>query len=134
MGYLHPNLVRSPLIREIAASTKGEIFGELTALERPADGEFVASGWAILPARHRLADSVLLAYEDAAGEWIIFARADVALSSPEIAQRLQDDAYLNCGWSKRWKVANLPAGVQRVGAWAFDADEARAYPIGVVSK
>ena len=79
LGYLHPSSVRSPLIREIAASTQGEIFGELTALGRPAAGELIASGWAILPARHRPADSVLLAYENAEGEWIIFARASGAI-------------------------------------------------------
>ncbi|MGZ4985702.1 MAG: hypothetical protein ACXV8A_06390, partial [Chthoniobacterales bacterium] len=130
LGYLHPPLVRSRSMAEIAASPRGQLMGQLTNFARKDDGDYAAGGWAILPEVHRVADSVLLAYEDKNGEWILFARVDVGSAMPAVSQKLDDEAYQHSGWLTSWNPEALPAETRRISAWAFDADACRAYPIG----
>ena len=129
-GHLHPRLVRSNHIREIASASDEEAMGEFNQLARTSTGELAASGWAILLEGHRTSDSVLLTYDNAKGEPIIFARADVMHPRADISERLHDKAYYHCGWMKSWKPDALPSGAGRIRAWAFDAEECRAFSIG----
>ena len=130
LGYLHPARLRSRKIAPIARPPSEETRGRLTSLIRETDGRLLASGWSVLPEQHRVGDSVLLAYENAGGEWIIFSRADVDLGVPEVSRVLQDDAYLNCGWSKSWRPGEIPEGTRRIGAWTFNVERCEAFPIG----
>jgi hypothetical protein len=130
IGYLHPPLVRTPYLREIiAASSEGEA-GEFSKFVRTSSGHLAASGWAILPSGHRVADSVLLAYDNAEGEPIVFARADVIQERSDVSEKLHDNEYYRSGWMKSWKPEELPKDTRRITAWAFDADQCRAYAIG----
>jgi hypothetical protein len=133
LGYLRPPLVRSNRVREIAFQSDAETMGEFEALGRRAGAAFAASGWAILPESHRTADGVLLTYDDAQGEPIIFALAEVGLKRPEVSQKLNDKEYLRCGWTKSWKAERIPVGAQVIRAWTFDAENCRAFPIGAAS-
>jgi hypothetical protein len=133
LGYLRPPLVRSNRVREIAFRTDGETMGEFKELGKRAGGTFAASGWAILPESHRTADGVLLTYDDAQGEPIIFALAEVGLKRPEVSQRLNDREYLRCGWTKSWKAERIPVGAEVIRAWTFDAENCRAFQIGAAS-
>ena len=130
IGYLHPHLVRSPGVREIIGHSSEGGAGEFNKFVRTSDGMLVAAGWAILPSSHRTADSVLLSYDNAKGEPIVFSRVDVRDARPEVSERLQDNEYQTCGWLKSWKPEQLPSGTRRISAWAFDAEECRAYLIG----
>ena len=130
MGYLRPALVRSNRIRGIASQTTGEQMGALNELHLGPGTEVAASGWAILPSSHRVADGVLLTYDDAQGEPVIFALAEVVSERAEVSEHLQDTAYLRCGWRKTWEPTRIPAGSQWIRAWAFDAEHGRAYHIG----
>ncbi len=130
LGYLHPRLVRSNHVREIASDSDKEAIGEFNQLVRTPTGELAASGWAILLEGHRTADSVLLTYDNTEGEPIIFARVDVMYPRAEVSERLHDTAYDHCGWMKSWKQEALPPSARRVRAWAFDADKCRAFSIG----
>ena len=132
LGYLRPPLVRSNRIREIAFPTDAETMGEFEELGKRG-GEFAASGWAILPENHRTADGVLLTYDDAQGEPIIFALAEVGYKRPEVSQRLNDEAYLRSGWMKSWKADQIPGRARVVRAWTFDAENCRAFQIGAAS-
>lgn len=132
LGYLRPPLVRSNRIREIAFRTNAETLGEFEELGKRG-GEFVVSGWAILPEKHRTADGVLLTYDDAEGEPIIFALAEVGYKRPEVSQRLNDEAYLRSGWTKSWKTGQIPGSARVVRAWTFDAENCRAFQIGATS-
>lgn len=132
LGYLRPHLVRSNRIREIAFRSDAGTMGEFNEL-RKRPGEFVASGWAILPESHRVADGVLLTYDDAQGDPIIFALAEVGSNRAEVSQRLNDKAYLRCGWMKSWKAGQIPASSRLIRAWAFDAENCRAFQIGAGS-
>jgi hypothetical protein len=130
LGYLHPHLVRSNRVREIAADSDEAAMGGFNQLVRTSTGELTASGWAILLEGHRTADSVLLAYDNAEGEPIIFARVDTMYSRADVSAQLRDAAYDRCGWMKSWKPEVLPLNARRISAWAFDAEKCRAFPIG----
>jgi hypothetical protein len=133
LGYLHPRLVRSSHLREIASESDHEAMGRFDQFVRTPAGDLAASGWAILLEGQRTADSVLLTYEDAEGEPIIFARVDVTHPRADISERLHDKAYHRCGWIKSWRPEEIPAGTRRISAWAFDAEKCRAFPIGSAS-
>jgi hypothetical protein len=130
LGYLRPRLLRSKGIREIAFRPRTEKLGELEELGKTATGVFEASGWAILPDSHRVADGVLLTYDDAQGEPTIFALAEVRHQRDEVSRQLNDQAYVRCGWTKAWKEGQIPADAKWIRAWAFDAENGGAFPIG----
>jgi hypothetical protein len=130
LGYMHPPLVRSSHVRELAADTNGETMGEISQFTQTADGELTIGGWGILPGGHRIADSVLLTADDANGEPIIFARVDVRVSRPDISERLHDDAYFHSGWLTSCKPETIPRGARLIRAWTFDADAGHAFLIG----
>ncbi|MEY2489508.1 MAG: hypothetical protein QOC70_1450 [Verrucomicrobiota bacterium] len=130
LGYLHPHLVRSNRVREIASDSDEAAMGGFNQLVRTPTGELTASGWAILLEGHRPADSVLLTYDNAEGEPIIFARVDVMQSRADVSAQLHDTTYERSGWMKSWKPEALPANARRISAWAFDAETCRAFPIG----
>jgi hypothetical protein len=130
LGYLRPRLVRSNHVREIASDSDEDAIGEFNQLARTPTGEMAASGWAILLEGHRTADSVLLTYDNAEGDPIIFARVDVMYPRADVSERLHDMAYHHCGWTKSWRPESLPPGAHRISAWAFDAEECRAFSLG----
>ena len=130
LGYLHPRLVRSNRVREIASDSDGERMGEINQFGRTPTGELGVSGWAILPGKHRVADSVLLTYDSPEGEAIIFARVNVMYPRSDVSKRLDDEAYHGCGWMKSWKPEAIPSSAQRISAWAFDAEDCRAFSLG----
>jgi hypothetical protein len=130
LGYLRPRLVRSNRVREIAADSGEGAMGEFNPLVRAPSGELTASGWAILLEGHRTADSVLLTYDNSDGEPIIFARVDVMYPRVDVSARLRDEAYYHSGWTKSWKPEALPPSARRISAWAFDAEECRAFSLG----
>jgi hypothetical protein len=131
MGCFRPALVRSKHIREIAYTSDPGVMGELEEIGQTG-GEFTVSGWAILPESHRIADSVLLTYDDDQGDPIIFALAEVGRKR-EANKRPYDNAYPRCGWTKSWTADKIPASSQRIRAWTFDAENCRAFLIGTVS-
>jgi len=134
LGYLRPPLLRSNRIRDIAFRTaETETMGEINEFEGTSGSDFTASGWAILSQSHRTADGVIFTYDDAEGEPIIFALADVTSKRLEVSRKLNDKAYLYCGWTKAWKAKQIPESSRLIRAWAFDAETCRAFPIGSVS-
>lgn len=133
LGYFHPRLVRSNRVREIASDADGEMMGEINQFSRTPTGELRVSGWAILARKHRIADSVLLAYDSPEGEPLIFARVDVKYPRSDVSERLDDKAYHGCGWMKSWKPEAIPSSAGRISAWAFDAEDGWAFQIGAAS-
>jgi hypothetical protein len=133
LGYLRPALVRSRHIREIASISDPGTMGVFEEIHGNFDGEFSGSGWAILPGGHRVADGVLLTYDDDQGEPVIFALVEVGYQRPDVSQRLNDKAYLRCGWKKSWKAGQIPAASLWIRAWTFDAENCRAFEIGAAS-
>jgi hypothetical protein len=132
LGYLRPARLTSPHLREIAQPPGGMTMGEVQRVAKGTDSRIGLSGWAILPLKERIADSVILAYDKGDDDPIIFARTNVRLPQDDVAAKLGDSAYRNSGWEIVWKQSDLPSDAKRVSAWAFDAESCRAYEIGSV--
>jgi len=131
LRYLRPRLVRSNFIREIAgrSPTGPAAFGQIETAGNTANGRFGMAGWAVLPEKRRPADAVLLTYDDPRGEGIIFDLAIVEIPRPDIATTFRRSSYRLSGWTKTFNPKLLPEKARLLKAWAFDADEGRAYPI-----
>jgi len=132
IGYFRPRFVRSSALREIVGITPRDPrqFGEFHRVWKPAAGEVAVAGWAVLPDEKRRADAVVLTYDDPQGEPIMFAvamvhtpRTDLAIFSSRLA------FLLRSGWVKTFDESRLPPGDHVIRAWAFNADNCRAYPI-----
>lgn len=133
LGYMRPRPFRSNRIADIARSAPGELAGAVQQLYLTADGNLIVAGWAILPWKGRVADSVLLASQDELGDPLIFARVDVKKPRDDVAKGLGDDSYRDCGWIKSLPREEIPPGTRRVSAWALDAEEGHAFFIGSAS-
>lgn len=87
------------------------------------------AGWAVLRAKRRPADLVLLTYDDANGEPTIFALAPVGAERPDIAAELQSPDYRFSGWNHTFRIHPSMSGEFNIRAWAFDAELRAAYPL-----
>jgi hypothetical protein len=130
LGYLRPRPLRSNRIGEIARSAPGQLAGALQQLDRTSGGDLIVAGWAILPWKNRVADSVLLTSQDELGDPLIFARVDVKRRRDDVVERLGDDSYRDCGWIKSLPREEIPPGTRRINAWALDAEDGHAFLIG----
>ena len=132
LGYVRPARLTSPHVREISGPSEVMKVGEVQRIGKGNDGAMGMSGWAILPLKRRIADSVILAYDKGDGDPIIFARANVRLPRDQVAAKLGDSVYRYSGWEVVWKRSDVPGDAKQVSAWAFDAESCRAYEIGSV--
>ena len=86
-----------------------------------------ASGWALLKAKGRPADCVLVSYELPGGEPILVALSDSVELRWEIARRLpRPNDNLWAGWSATFPRSAIPPNA-KLAFWAVDADEPRLY-------
>jgi hypothetical protein len=92
------------------------------------DGQLVrASGWAVLNAKGRPADSVAVAYQTAPDqEWILCAISDSFEMRPEIVKRFNSMDQVWSGWSATFQRSAFPPNA-KLSFWALDADEPRLY-------
>jgi hypothetical protein len=120
MGYLRPPLIRGGLVRDIAAVDRVCSSG-VGSFERLSTqgGAYVAEGYARLPHNGRPADAVVLAYgTNDDDDQRAFALAEVD------AEGLRNDPH----WRKTFPASALPASPRvEITAWAFDAEEGKAY-------
>jgi hypothetical protein len=132
LGYLRPRALESPSIRDIAptiAPANSNAFGEVEEAATLGAGRARMAGWAVLRAKRRPADLVLLTYDDPNGEPIIFALAPVAVERPDVASELQNTLYRFSGWDHTFRIHPSMSGEFNIRAWAFDAEERAAYPL-----
>jgi hypothetical protein len=133
MGYLHPPLIRSRNILDIADPNPAPPpHGKFGAVERagdsgPENASFV--GWAILPQYHHAADAVVLTYQNPNDQPIIFRLARMGLERPDITVAYGDSSYQFAGWVATFPMSLLPAEAKpaRIAAWAIDSETGRAY-------
>ncbi len=130
IGYWRPPLIRSNLIGDIANGAGEKASGEFQFNEGEA-GWINARGWAFLPKERRPADAVLITYVNAAsrGKPLICAITSVG-SSYEVAKlrAVWDASALPSTWKARFPRTRLSEGQHcYLEAWAFSADENRAY-------
>jgi uncharacterized membrane protein len=123
LGCLRPPLIADAHLNLVLAESA--VRGRLESTLRSSTGRIRVVGWALPPRGRALVDAVLLTYDDARGEPILFAVARVGAKRADLAAATGDTNYLWSGW-----IADLPAAPQgaTVRAWVLDADT------GVVSK
>jgi hypothetical protein len=85
-----------------------------------------ASGWALLKAKGRPADCVLVSYELPGGEPTLFAISDSIEMRWDIARRSWPNDNLWAGWTVTFQQAAVPPNA-KLAFWAVDADEPRLY-------
>lgn len=115
LGYLRPPLVRGARVRDVAAGggVCSDGYGSFERLSERG-GEYVAEGYARLPRGGETADAVVLAYGTGEDDQTVFALAEVGADGPH--------------WRKTFPTEALPASPPlEVTAWAFDAEEGKAY-------
>jgi hypothetical protein len=126
---LRPPLLRSNRLeaipREVADGVRASGACE-TVTEN--DGQIVrASGWAVLNAKGRPADSVAVAYQTAPDQdWILCAISDSFEIRPEIVKRFNSMDQVWSGWSATFPRSAFPPNA-KLSFWALDADEPRLY-------
>jgi hypothetical protein len=126
---LRPPLVRSnrlnTLPHEIADGERASGSCEaVTELEPELDR---ASGWAILNAKGRPADCVVVAYQNPPDqEWIVFAISDSFAMRADTMKKYRDVDYLWAGWTATFPRRLIPPGA-KLSFWALDADAPKLY-------
>ena len=129
LGFLRPSPLQSNRIANIARSAPDQLTGGFQ-MKRTSDGNVNMVGWAVLPWKNRVADSVLITSEDERGDPLIFARVDVMGSRDDVALKMREQSYRNCGWIKSLPPEEIPPGTWQMHAWALDAEDGHAFLIG----
>lgn len=119
---LRPPLVRTNRLKEMPHQGVDGNEGSGSCETLVEEGEFYrASGWALLNAKRRQADCVVIAYELPGAEPILFAISDAIVMRWEIARRFPRHDYLWAGWSAEFPKSAVPPGA-KLSFWAVDAD------------
>ncbi len=129
-GYLHPSLIADPRLERIAAKNHGKPAGFLDRVTVDENGAMVAEGWAVLHGEPRLADAVLLSYDDDGGHPIAFALTIERSERDDVVVTTGRKDFALSGFRAHFSpraLAGADPGTLR--AWAFDALEQRAYPL-----
>jgi hypothetical protein len=124
-GVLRPKLVRAVELNGMMADT-AEAAGALENATRQDDGSYEVSGWAILPAPQRRADSVVLMSMDASGEPRLVAIADRPVRRRDVMKKLRDRTGLWSGWHATVPAAAIAPG-EEITAWAVDTAERKLH-------
>jgi len=105
-------------------------YGFLDILNQENNGDYFASGWAILPTKKRPADAVILAYKTSEDKNIAFTISDLErVKRNDVQKVLGQDSYENSGWKKLFPAEILPKNAEAITAWAFDAEARTAYQL-----
>jgi hypothetical protein len=129
IGYLHPPLLQSNLLRNVAdpVSTGSARFGELQFHEEKS-GEIELGGQAFLPDKQGPADAVLITYDNAEGEPVICAIVSLEIPREPRLRATWDRSALPSRWGRILPKDRLPEGQQcLLKAWSYDAEASRAY-------
>lgn len=132
LGFLRPALMKSARVEDIAADGAQHPGhgGSLVAVTQTGEHVYTASGWAVLPGRGEPADAVLLTYDRAGSDSIVFALADTGEERSVVARTLgRASAPDYARWQKSFSVQNLPANPVIINAWAFDARTGQAFKL-----
>lgn len=89
----------------------------------PSSAPIKASGWAVLPAKGKPADMVIITYGNNNS---LVTAAPVNIGRQDVVQELKNPAYKNSGWSATFKPSTLPAGKVVLKAWAYDSTSKEA--------
>jgi hypothetical protein len=125
-GFLHPGLARDARMNGAGAGV-----GNVESV-RIDGSRLIVGGWAVLPARREPADAVVLAWRDGAENEYALALAEDFGARPDVAARLGEPGYADCGWVVSVDRGRLPAEAVGLAAYAVDGATGEAYRLGGV--
>ncbi|MEL6440977.1 MAG: hypothetical protein AAFQ80_17185 [Cyanobacteria bacterium J06621_8] len=132
LGYLQPALATSDRLNEIDGQNLLSIgYGSFDGFSRDDSGNYLASGWSILPKYSQPAHAVILAYQTPDNIEHAFALAKPEVERPDLVDTLGKQQYLKSGWTKSFPPELIPGDAIAIGAWAFDSKIGRAYKLNV---
>jgi hypothetical protein len=127
---LRPPLARSNRLDALPHETAdGTHVAGLCEAIRTEGESYHASGWALLKAKSRQADCIVISYETPGAEPIVFAISDSIELRWDIARHSWPNDFLWAGWSATFPRSAVPPGA-KLAFWAVDADEPRLYRLG----
>lgn len=128
LGWLQPRPLIEPAIARIAdiAATPEPGHGAVQKQQQEGD-KCLLYGWAFLPEAMEPAHAVLLTYEDPTHGPTIFSLVRLAVPREDLATATGESEFTHTGWAAEFSRATLPVGPQVVKAWAYDAQQGRAW-------
>jgi hypothetical protein len=131
LGFIRPGLIKSNLVEDIigtqaASPTDNGAFQNLVQVEGTS---YVASGWALLPARGEPADAVLLVYEGDGHRATIFAVGMPNTQRDFVSLFFGYTSQSKSQWSKSFSLDAIKSERGKLTAWAFDAYAGKAYKL-----
>ncbi len=133
IGSLQPPLVTSNHMQNISRQNlPGLNYGAFDSLSRDENGNYIASGWSVLPKYDRPAHAVILAYQTKDNVDRAFALVKPEQERKDVVEALHKRQYLQSGWSKSFALDIIPADAVAISAWAFDSNIGRAYKLDLV--
>lgn len=129
LGYIRPARLASNAISAFAdvPPAMTSEYGEFSAATVMPNYTLRLSGWAVLPAKRRIADAVLITFDDQGGDPRIFAIAETGIELPKGMGNPDLSASRFSGWAKIIDLVQLPAGAKNLRAWSYDAELGHAY-------
>jgi hypothetical protein len=129
LNLLRPSLVRSnrlsALLHEIADGQHAS--GSCESATELEPDLYRVSGWAILNAKGRPADCVVVAYQTAPDrDWVALAISDSFAMRADTVKKYRDMDYLWAGWTATFPRNAIPPGAT-LSFWALDADAPKLY-------
>ena len=132
IGYLQPPLLISDRLDRISKENSlGLVYGMFDSLERDENGNYLASGWSVLPKDNRPAHAVILAYQAIDNVPKAFALVQPNQKRQDVAQNSRKPGYLQSGWSKSFSSDLIPQDAVSLSAWSYDSNIGRAYKLTV---
>jgi len=132
LGYLRPGLVKGSRVQDIEAASADnpEHYGSSDSVTQTGEGVYTAVGWAVLPQRGGAADAILLTYDRADGNSVIFALTDTGEERNIVARILRRGSPPDySSWQKSFSVSGLSTNPLIIRAWAFDARTGKAFKL-----
>ena len=132
LGLLQPRLIQNinwQLNNQKLSQENLLKHGEFASLTRAKDNRYVASGWAFALSGQPSFDAVILAYQVSEQPQKAFAIAPLNMKTEDILGLLLDPKSIKLTWTKTFSTLELPPSESRITAWAFDTNDAKAYPL-----
>jgi hypothetical protein len=134
LGWIRPKLITTNHARDLRApddpTYPSANLGKLEQFGRQGQDQdrLAVVGWAVRPDKVAPADAVFLTWDRINNDPIIFAMATMGIQRGDIAQKLNDDRYTNCGWFASFPASRLPPGNDwlRIRAWSLDVSTGKA--------
>ena len=132
IGYLQPPLVTNNLVQNISKENLlGLVYGAFDRLDRDENGNYIASGWSVLPKDNRPAHAVILAYQTLDNVPRAFALVKPDGKRKDVVEVSRKRQYLQSGWSKTFSSDLIPQDAVSISAWSYDSNIGRAYQLTV---